>query len=462
MNERVSTEHRALLARILGSEAFHKSTRSRQLLEYLADHHFAGRGDAIHEARIGSELFERGEDFDPSMDSIVRASMRQLRQRLAEYYAAEGVNEGWELQVPKGDYRLHFDLRKADAAEVSPPDEPTAAISSAPPAGPPEMPVVTRWEWWQPVRTAALRYGTVGLVVAAFFLGSWWQGGSQAPDAVVIASAAEPQHSVLEHFLNDTQGPVYFVPSDSVVNLMQSFTGENVTFDEYRSRRAFALDHLRARRDPKHWEALVSRELLNIGDASLTLRAAREYPQHMRRMSFRQSRDLQARDLRNGNYVFLGSVNANPWVTIFQANLNFQFRRLEPGTGNRWQNAAPREGEWQWYPPIGNEGTQGPRSSYAHVASIGNLSHSGRVLLVGGITQPDTEAAGEFVLAPGSAPMLAAALGVKDLTEVPGFEVMLRTEQTGNTWRVAQVMAYRIERTQISYSQGQSQTAATR
>ncbi|MCW5962658.1 MAG: hypothetical protein KIT83_01360 [Bryobacterales bacterium] len=458
MNERVSTEHRALLARILGSEWFHKSARSRQLLEYLADHHFAGRGDAIHEARIGSELFERGADFDPSMDSIVRASMRQLRQRLAEYYAAEGANESWELQVPKGDYRLHFHLRGPDAAVVSGPKESLAATSVAPP---PAVPAPTRWETWQPLRTAALRYGTFAMIVGAFFLGSWWQGQKPAPDAIVIASAAEPQHTILEQFLDDTQGSVFFVPSDSVVNLMNSFTGETVAFDDYRSRRAFALDHPLARRDLQHWETIVSRELLNIGDASLTLRAAREYPLHAQRMSFRQSRDLQARDLRNGNYVFLGSVNANPWVTIFEASLNFQFRKLKEGAPNRWLNVAPREGEWQWYPPIEDEDEQNSGRSYALVAAPDNLSRTGRVMLVGGISQPDTEAAGEFVLAPGSAHTLAAALGVTDLKEVAGFEVMLRTEQTGTTWRVSEVVAHRIHRTHISYAAERSTVPTT-
>ncbi len=440
-----------MLARILASDAFHKSSRSRQLLEYLSQHHFSGSGEAIHESRIGTELFARGEDFDPSVDSIVRASMRQLRQRLAEYYETEGVGEDLVLQVPKGEYRLQFELRPQMAANAS--NSPEVEDSSPAIAVAPlmEVNIANQGMLWRRVRQTILRYGLVVLAAGAFFLGSWWERLSFQVEPMTSASAMEPQHSIFEHFLESTKGPVHFVPSDSIVNIMQTFLNKPVGLEEYRSRRAFALDHPAARENPEQWRAIVTRELLNIGDASLTLRAARDYPEHARRLSFRQSRDLQARDLRAGNYVFLGSITANPWVTIFEPGLNFQFRRYQPGIQRRWKNGAPRAGESPWYPPLDKPVQTGPSESYAHVAMIGNLSHSGRVLLVGGVTQPDTEAAGEFVLAPGSATTLAEALGVPDISHAPGFEVILRTEQTGNTWRVAEVVAHRLHETQISY-----------
>jgi len=258
----------------------------------------------------------------------------------------------------------------------------------------------------------------------------------------------------MEHFLDTTQGTVFMVPSDSVINLIQSFSREAVSFEEYRSRSAFALDHPASGRDPAHWEGIVTRELLNIGDASIVLRTAREHPRHSQRLAFRQSRDLQARDLRAGNYVFLGSRNANPWVEVFEPKLTFQFERAANNKPARWRNMDLRPGESAWYPPAESSAREqaSAASSYAHIALVPNLSHSGRVLMIGGISQPDTEAAGEFVLSPSSAGALTAAMGISDLSKVPSYDMILRTEKAGNTWRVAEVVAFRILQTQVAHA----------
>ena len=123
-DDKESQEQRALLARILESQAFHKSTRSKQLLEFLGKHYFEDQNETLHEARIGTELFGRGENFDPAEDSIVRSSMRQLRARLAEYYATEGAQEVWEVQIPKGSYRTVFQLRELSIVEPEPAPSP--------------------------------------------------------------------------------------------------------------------------------------------------------------------------------------------------------------------------------------------------------------------------------------------------------------------------------------------------
>ncbi len=449
MNEELITDQRGLVSRILASDAFHKSTRCRQLLEYLSQHHFSGLGGAIHEVRIGAELFERGIDFDPSADSIVRSSVRQLRQRLADYYARDGIDEAWELQIPKGEYRLYF-VPRASVAATAGEDENRSAEAGGDAS-------IATWpmEAAQPVsRSIRLAFVLASFALVAFLAGTWWGkqmiSGGQPPSD--IAKGLEPRNSIMEHFLSQTRGPVDFVPSDSIINLLQSFTGIRVGFEEYQAREMFSPNHPAGRQHPVHWRNMVTRELMNIGDASLTLRAARDYPQFASRIAFRQSRDLQARDLRARNFVFLGSLNANPWVSVFHSALNFRF---EPASGDnpaRWRNLAPRQGESSTYPPPHEGAEAPPEESYALAAFTSNLSQSGGVLLIGGISQPDTEAAGEFVLSPGSARTIAEALGVPSLTQTPGFEVILRTERTGNTWRVAEVVAQRLHSTKVSFA----------
>lgn len=427
-NQSIGAPERDLFERILASAPFHRSPRSSELLRYLGGRYFSGSGEPVHEAQIGQELFGRGADFDPSADSIVRASVRQLRGRLAEFYSSEGACEALELHIPKGKYRLRFEPR------------PLQAAASHPDPSPPLRPRI-------PFQRTALAFPAFAAVaLAAFLLGGWLR-------PLDSRIAAHPQDSIIEHFLDQTSGPVHFVPSDSIFGLIQSFTNEEFTFADYQARRPFDPAHPAALLNPPHWAGLVSRELLNIGDASIALRAVRDYPAHAKRMFFLQSRDLKTRDLRSGNYIFLGSAGSNPWVEVFTSNLNFVHRHRTDGEPRRWRNLAPQEGEELWYPPAGQVPGSGGRS-YAQVACLPNLSRSGLVLLIAGNSQPDTEAAGEFVLSPQSAVTLASAIGVSNLGESPGFDVLLGTERTGNAWRVTEVVAHRIVRDGVSLATG--------
>ena len=63
-------------------------------------------------------MLRKDESFDPRVDTAVRTEARRLRQKLAEYYQAEGRNDPIEIAVPKGSYRAVFQRhgRRAGAA----------------------------------------------------------------------------------------------------------------------------------------------------------------------------------------------------------------------------------------------------------------------------------------------------------------------------------------------------------
>ena len=178
-NNSDSQEHRRVLSKILASDAFHRSTRSKQLLEYLIGHHFGTNPDPLHEAEIGRRLFERGENFDPAIDSIVRASMRQIRNRLADYYANEGTAEKWELQIPKGDYRLLF-LTRAVPGEAIECEPGVGAEMPSPggkaPAGTGGVPVGLLGEQ-RDSRQRVISY----VIAVALLAGAFWAGHALRP-----------------------------------------------------------------------------------------------------------------------------------------------------------------------------------------------------------------------------------------------------------------------------------------
>jgi hypothetical protein len=74
------------LSRILATDAFRRSPSLGRFLKYLVDQALAGECGSIKEYRLGLEVFDRGEDFDPRDDTIVRVQARNLRARLDAYY----------------------------------------------------------------------------------------------------------------------------------------------------------------------------------------------------------------------------------------------------------------------------------------------------------------------------------------------------------------------------------------
>lgn len=65
----------------------------------------------MREQQIAIEALGRPANFDPKIDPIVRVSIASIRERLQTYFEQEGSAEPIRLTLPKGQYRLLFELR---------------------------------------------------------------------------------------------------------------------------------------------------------------------------------------------------------------------------------------------------------------------------------------------------------------------------------------------------------------
>ena len=108
--------------RILDSGVLGRSRFYVALLDYLV-----ACGEREHtpkEIEIAAEVFNRGDEFDPSQDSMVRVYAHNLRQKLQQFYAEQGRDQAIQITIPKGEYRIG--LLAAEAA-----DAPMAAVPAA-------------------------------------------------------------------------------------------------------------------------------------------------------------------------------------------------------------------------------------------------------------------------------------------------------------------------------------------
>lgn len=101
----------AQVERILQSDTFRASGVLRRLLRYLADKAFSGEADQLKEYAIGVDAFGKPPTYDPRQDAIVRLQIGRLRQKLGEYYRTEGKDDLVMLDLPKGHFKLKWEMR---------------------------------------------------------------------------------------------------------------------------------------------------------------------------------------------------------------------------------------------------------------------------------------------------------------------------------------------------------------
>src|SRR3984957_13754020 len=97
-----------LAQRIVDSPQFCKSPRLSQFLLYIVSRTLEGRQSEVTEQQIGVHVFGRPRGYRTVDDNIVRNYARQLRKRLAEYFAGEGIAHALRIEIPLGGYLPSF------------------------------------------------------------------------------------------------------------------------------------------------------------------------------------------------------------------------------------------------------------------------------------------------------------------------------------------------------------------
>jgi hypothetical protein len=134
----------------------------RRLLRFLADKTFSGEANDLKEYSVGLDGVGKPSDYDPRHDSGVRLQASRLRQKLDEYYRAEGANDRVIVELPKGRFKIAWRERPGEA-----PRQPDATVSPAQYAVPVPAPVVAKPAGRNIWRILALSLAAVSLSLAA-------------------------------------------------------------------------------------------------------------------------------------------------------------------------------------------------------------------------------------------------------------------------------------------------------
>jgi len=405
-----------LIERIVASPPFQKSARLRDLLCFLAERTLHGQAQDLSEHRIGSAVFGKAQDYSVVEDSSVRVHVRQLRLKLHEYFDGEGRSEPVIVEIPKGAYTTLFRNAGHDAVA-----EPLAS-------GPGPIP----WFRLLPWALAAIFLITT-LVV-------WFR--RPAPQA------PPPPPWPLAALFDSTNSPVQLVVVDINYGMLRLVDEQPVTLEQYlsasyRSGAAFMNPHPTAR-DMRVNKYLSGSLLTSYADVVVVDTLLRLSGNSRDRLAVRSARELRPRDLEQGAFVFVGSPSSNPWVSYFQDKLNFQEGEGKVGESLKFfRNAHPKSGEQATYQGLAFTGSSG--EDYATISLLPLANGRGSVLILQGLQQEGTEAAGLFLADTSNRQKLQEALGFSGSPTQPVyFEALIRTQAVAGAPNATSIVATRV------------------
>lgn len=413
--ERSRSEDWKLAQRVVASAGFRKSVLLTNFLLYVCDRKLRGREDEITEYQIGTQALGRSAAYNPGDDNIVRNYARILRQRLDDYFAAEGAGEATRIVIPRGSYVPAFEKH---AVAVVAPAERLVLIE---PAGAKDEAVPPRRARWWPIALAAvvLLASVAGAIVG-------WRWHRDSPGYLAHQFWGQ---------MFDPQRSTFVVPADSGLAMLQDLTGQEVHLHEYVTdslQQSFKDLDVSQHRQAGAFGADRFSNLSSTADLSIVLALA-GLPEFVKGHAIvHYARDIRMDDLKHSNMIFLGGPHANPWLELFDPIVDFRivFPPNLPGRHldeKSIVNLHPRPGERAVYANVWNAQSH---ETYAIMSFLPSIDHAGYALLLEGQNMGGTEAAADFVLDPvAMAPILRKAL-LPD-GSIGEFQILLQTRTVG-------------------------------
>jgi hypothetical protein len=406
-----------LIERITASASFQKSTKLKDLLRYLAERTLHGQPQDLSEHSVGKAVFGKDEDYSVVEDSSVRVHVRQLRLKLHEYFDGEGRDETLIVEIPKGSYTTLFRPVEPRDSTMSVPGE----IGQQPKS------LIRLLPW----------------VLAALFLVTtliaWLRQPRLAPSIPPpwpLAALFDPPNRPVEVVVADVNYGMTRLIDEQPVTLERYLSpayrsGEDLSNPHPTGREARVMKYLSGSLLTSYADLVVVQTLTKLSGSS------RDW------LVIRSARELRPRDLEAFNLVLVGSPGSNPWVFYFQEKLNFQEREGVVGKSLKYfQNLHPKAGEQETYHGLAFTGSSG--EDYATISLLPLANGRGSVLILQGLQQEGTEAAGLFLADADNRQKLQQALGVSGNAGQPYFEALIRTQAVAGAPNATSIVATRL------------------
>lgn len=392
---------------VLDSPIFQRAHRLSQLLTYMTERTAERDLESLKECAIGHRVFNRPAGYNPAEDNIVRSNVHQLRLKLKEYYATTGEADPWRVAVPKGSYVLVVDRRLADAAA----SEPRVVDSASHPAA------GRMWSLRGIAISLSMALFAAVLVLAAYL------GGKP------VRASKAPARCLLELLAPDPGQRLTVVVPDANLQLYQRLTGRTVSLQDYVEHRFVEPEAFRQVSPGLAGSAntLFESSITQSFVLDVIPRFAQVVPANT--LSVRNPDTLSMKDFERDNAVLISGPYGNPWVQLFDRNLNFQIEAYK----RTWARIVDRNPQGpekkEYYNFVDSSNTT---VCYARVAYLPGLTAGTHVVLAGGPHVASTEAASLFLTRDESLSAVRKLFRLTSAQPLPHFELLVEARALGN------------------------------
>jgi hypothetical protein len=410
-------EKREELRRVIESKHFANSPKKSRFLEFIAEQTFQGNSEKLNEYLIGTEVYDRGPDFDQQKDPIVRVQAHEIRRLLKRYYEEEGSDSLVRMELPPGHYVPVFTrMAQPEPEETAPATRPA--------------PVDQRGSSRRGL-SRVLMAATVALACACAVLGILLARRTAADAAAAQArraTVALPANLdwFWHPFLPPADAPLIVIPNHPL--LRAAHGGDSA--QTWASGHEIPKASLPEFRDTIHFRELKRfvfvpslTDFTSVGETLGLVDLCEMFFRIGDPCRVQQSRLLDFDEIKDNNVILLGG-NQSWSGRVF---LNVQGFRFEDGV---ILNNNPQPGEKPVYKPEFDPVTNQLTRDYALVLMLPNERKENRVLLIYGIYTQGSQAAIEYLTTPEKMVQLRAALArlSPDRKTVPQyFQVLLTT-----------------------------------
>lgn len=413
---------RGEMERILHSETFRSSPRSRQFLSFVVEQTLNGHQDLLKERNIGIAVFGRKPSYLTEGDSVVRVRATEVRKRLLQYYANFPRSGNCRIELPPGTYIPLFlaseETKERDEAVAGEPIK-----SGLAPSAPEKRP-------W-------LRGGIAGLIIALLVvvLAIYLLSAEHRVQAFGDANEAQ-----LEQFwqpaIRDPKSILICIGSPTTYTYSGSFQGNYV--------REHGIDPnlhpqwtIESQKGTIPGSVIipVKAEYVGAGDANLAALLSALFGRLGKASELRLSDYTSYSEISDEPTVLIGAFT-NRWTLLSASHDPFYFTQKGPG-----RLIEERDGQHRrWISPhLGADGRTG--EDFALVSRLVD-SETGKFLVTAaGISGFGSRAAGYFLTRPD---LLARAL-----SQAPpnwpqkNLQFVLRTRIVDNAPTAPEVVAWK-------------------
>ena len=325
------------MERVLASRHFCSAKSLERFLRHVVQKKLSGEENLVKEYSIGLEVFQRGINYDPKLDAVVRVQATLLRKKLAAYYAEEGVNDPIILDLPKGHYVANFHARSVKAGGMSG----TGAIALG------MRKQRKAYRWIQIGRIAATFL--VGLLTA--FAYQHWQGTATwarhaGPSGRLAEKGAAAWYMsafpLWEKFLETGASNIlaYGTP--------QFFSSNGMYFRDVRvnSTEEVQQGELRSLQKVMHESLQPSDIYTGVGETNGVYLVSQFFWSMSSRLKVSRTQRVVWQDLKDSNLIFLSSMRFQTLAKALHSPSDFV---INPGIEGHVMNLRPLPGEKSEY-----------------------------------------------------------------------------------------------------------------